>query len=144
MKGEKERHKTSCEIVDFPLNMSFQCIHYKIHEIILICLNFICFFFSCRHIYLAVICANPFHSWLGIMLQRNAQVQNFWHFCGTLTSAFWHFSPKNSLMQSLYLSFFSVNNLGWESLSFSLAYRSAQQSVQPLWTTCSRPPLSLG
>lgn len=33
---------------------------------------------------------------------------------------------------------------GWKGLSFPLTYRTAQHSVQPLWTACSRPPLSLG
>lgn len=52
------------------------------------------------------------------MLQRNTQVQHFSHFCGTVITAFWHFSPKNSLIQSLQLSFFSVDNLWLERSLF--------------------------
>lgn len=106
-------------------------------------------FSSCRHIYLAFICINPFPSWSDMMLQRNAQVQNFRHFCGILTTAFWHFSLKNSWMQSLQLSFFSVNNPWLERTVFftwiqaspaACAASLDNQSSTVLRTEISSPP----
>lgn len=71
------------------------------------------------------------------MLQGNAQLQNYWHLCGTLATAFWCFSPKNSLMQNMQLSFFSVKKTLIGNDCLLLACRLAQQTAQPLWATCS-------
>lgn len=128
MKRGRQRYETFWETVDLsPMKFqSFQYIHPNIHEIMVTCLNFILFFLLQRYLS----CWQMYNS-ISCLVGHNASGKCYWHLCGTLTTAFWCFSPKNSLIQNMQLSFFSVNNplVGNDCLSLACSQPSRLHNV---------------